>query len=112
MKSIFTYIFKNNYYNDVISKYDEIRQKYLEAYKIWSKYHSVSDNGKFETKEIIASAYSEIKQVDSWKCTYNYLERNKKEEMLSTYNHNSFHKLHTLLFFHYFFLLYYRKRKN
>ena len=79
MKSIFTYIFKNNYYNDVISKYDEIRQKYLEAYKIWSKYHSVSDNGKFETKEIIASAYSEIKQVDSWKCTYNYLERNKKE---------------------------------
>ena len=79
MKSIFTYIFKNNYYNDVISKYDEIRQKYLEAYKIWSKYHSVSDNGKFETKEIIASAYSEIKQIDSWKCTYNYLERNMKE---------------------------------
>ena len=34
MKSIFTFIFKNNYYNDVIYKYDEIKQKYLEAYKI------------------------------------------------------------------------------
>lgn len=79
MKSIFTYIFKNNYYNDVISKYDEIKQKYLEAYKIWSSYHSVSDNGKFETKEIIANAYSDIKQVDSWKSTYNYLKRNKEE---------------------------------
>lgn len=79
MKSIFTYIFKNNYYNDVISKYEEIKQKYLEAYKIWSSYHSVSDNGKFETKEIIANAYSDIKQVDSWKSTYNYLKRNREE---------------------------------
>lgn len=79
MKSIFTFIFKNNYYNDVIYKYDEIKQKYLEAYKIWSSYHSVSDNGKFETKEIIANAYSDIKQVDSWKSTYSYLKRNKEE---------------------------------
>lgn len=79
MRSTLTYIFKHSYFKDVCSKYEEIKTKYSEAYKLWSEFHSISDNGDFKSKEIIAKAYSEITKVNSWRNIYIYLLNNASE---------------------------------
>lgn len=79
MKAVFAFIFKNKYYKNVISMYKKVMDSYEKAYNIWAEYHSFSDVGNFESKEIIARAFNEIESVQHWMRTYHSLAVSEKD---------------------------------
>lgn len=82
MKALFTYIFDNKKYKEIMSLYTKIMTSYISAYNVWAKYYSIEDLDDYKSKEAIANAFSEIEKVDKWINTYTTLEKLQKEGLL------------------------------
>lgn len=82
MKALFSYLFDNKRYKEIISLYTIIMTQYVPAYHVWAKHHSIEDLNDYKSKETIANSYSEIERVDKWLNTYSTLVKYKQEGLL------------------------------
>lgn len=86
MNASFTYIFKHQYYKDVIAAYDEAMTKYSNAYKIWLEHEGLQDADNFGFKETVASNLPEIKRINTWIQTSTTILNTKRKAIIWFFN--------------------------
>lgn len=80
------YIFNHKQYKQVISLYEEVRDKYISAYKVWAEHYNLPDGENYQKKKTVADNIFEIKRVDAWIRTYADIVRYKKDALLWLYD--------------------------
>ena len=66
MNAVLTYIFKNQYYKNVIAAYNEAITKFPHAYKIWMEHERLQEADNFGYKVTVATNLQEIKKINTW----------------------------------------------
>lgn len=66
MNAVLTYIFKNQYYKNVIAAYNEAITKFSHAYKIWMEHERLQEADNFGYKVTVATNLPEIKKINTW----------------------------------------------
>lgn len=66
MNAVLTYIFKNQYYKNVIAAYNEAITKFPHAYKIWMEHERLQEADNFGYKVTVATNLPEIKKINTW----------------------------------------------
>lgn len=82
MNASFTYIFKHQYYKNVIAAYNEAMTKYSNAYKIWLEHEGLQDADNFGFKETVASNLPEIKRINTWIQTSTTILNTKRKAII------------------------------
>lgn len=66
MNAFLTYIFKNQYYKNVIAAYNEAITKFPHAYKIWLGHEGLQEADNFGYKVAVATNLPEIQKINTW----------------------------------------------
>lgn len=86
MNAFFTYIFKHQYYKNVIAAYNEAITKYSHAYKIWLEHEGAQEVDNFGFQETVASNLQEIKRINTWIQTSTTILNTKRKALLWFFN--------------------------
>lgn len=86
MNAFFTYIFKHQYYKNVIATYNEAITKYSNAYKIWLEHEGLQEADNFGFKKTVASNLPEIKRISTWIQTSTTILNTKRKALLWFFN--------------------------
>lgn len=86
MNAFFTYIFKHQYYKNVIAAYNEAITKYSHAYQIWLEHEGAQEVDNFGFQETVASNLQEIKRINTWTQTSTTILNTKKKALLWFFN--------------------------
>lgn len=86
MNAFFTYIFKHQYYKNVIAAYNEAITNYSNAYKIWLEHEGLQDADNFGFKKTVASNLPEIKRINTWIQISKTIQNTKRKALLWFFN--------------------------
>lgn len=86
MNAVLTYIFKNQYYKNVIAAYNEAIAKFPHAYKIWMEHERLQEADNFGYKVTVATNLPEIKKINTWIQISTTIQTRKGKALLWFFN--------------------------